>query len=182
MPFWPVNSFYFVTSKVFLGEKLFNTDEKKRIILNQIRGAIDKLNIPIYGYSIAQNHYHSLLYFNDFRKHAKFKQIVNGGSAFIFNKKYRIKNESAKMWVDSKSLVVHNQQSLFKVIGYIAGNLLKHGEVNNFKELKECPFSSYRQLVGKYGDEIAEDIVKAVIVIEEDESDFLVDLSKLNSH
>jgi hypothetical protein len=83
------------------------------------------------------------------------------------------------MWLDSKSLIIYNQKSLLKVIGYIAGNLLKHGEVKSFKELKECPFSSYCQLSERYGDEMAEEIVGGVIEIEEDENDLLVDLSKL---
>ncbi len=178
MPFWPPNSFYFVTSKTFLGEKFFNDYHKKRIVLEQIRKAVKKLNIPIYAYSISQNHHHSLLYFNDFNKHAKFKQIVNGGSAFLYNEKYRIRNESGKMWLDSRSLIVYNQKSLLRVIGYIAGNLLKHKEIKNFKELKRFPFSSYRQLVEEYGDEEAEYIVRRVMEIEEDD-DYLIDLSKI---
>ena len=178
MPFWPPNSFYFVTSKTFLGEKFFNDYNKKKIVLEQIYKAIKKLNIPVYAYSIAQNHHHTLLYFDDFKKHSKFKQIVNGGSAFLYNKKYRARNESGKMWLDSKSLIVYNQKSLLRVIGYIAGNLLKHKEVKSFKELKQCPFSSYRQLVEQIGDEEAGDIVRRVIRIEED-NDYLIDLSKI---
>jgi len=179
MPFWPPNSFYFITSKTFLGEKIFNDYHKKKIVLEQIHKAVKKLNIPIYAYSIAENHYHALLYFNDFKKHSKFKQIVNGGSAFLYNKKYHTENEFGKMWLDSRSLIVYNQKSLLRVIGYIAGNLLKHKEVEYFRELKKCPFSSYRQLVEEIGDEEAENIVRRVIKVEED-NDYLIDLGKLN--
>jgi hypothetical protein len=177
MGFWPANSFYFITSKTFLSVKLFNTHDKKKIILNQIRKAVNLLNISIYAYSIAENHYHVLLYFDDFNKHNKFKQIVNGGSAFLYNKNFP-REKIGKMWLDSKTLLIYNQESLFRVIGYIAGNLLKHQEAKNFLELKLNPFSNYRQLAKEYGDEVSEDMVRRVIKIKEDE-DFLINLDEV---
>ena len=175
MGFWLPNSFYFITSKTFLGAKLFDNYNKKKIIIKQIKKAVNLLNVSIYAYSIAENHYHVLLYLDDFSKHSKFKQIVNGGSAFFYNKSFP-RERIGKMWLDSKALLVYNQESLFRVIGYIAGNLLKHREAKNFLELKLSPFSSYRQLVKEYGDEVAEDIVGRVIEIKEDE-DFLINLN-----
>jgi len=178
MNFWPANSIYFITAKISLNKKIFNSDGKKRIILNQIRKAVNVLNISIYAYSIAMNHYHVLLNIEDYNKHSKFKQVVNGGSAFIYNKLYGNENSIGKMWLDSKSLIVYKQGSLDKVIGYIAGNLFKHNEVKDFIELKKTPFSSYRQLVEQYGDETAEDIVSRVINVEEND-DGLIDLKEL---
>jgi hypothetical protein len=75
MPFWLPNSFYFVTSKTFLGKKIFDSYNKKKIVLDQIRKTVQKLKIPIYAYSIAQNHHHSLLYFDDFNKHTKLNNL-----------------------------------------------------------------------------------------------------------
>jgi len=177
MGFWLPNSFYFITSKTFLGAKLFDNYNKKKIIIKQIKKAVNLLDVSIYAYSIAQNHYHVLLYFDDFSKHNKFKQIVNGGSAFLYNKNFP-RERIGKMWLDSKSLLIYNQESLFRVVGYIAGNLLKHREVKNFLELKLNPFSSYRQLAKEYGNEVAEDIVGRVIEIKEDE-DFLINLDEV---
>ena len=51
--------------------------------------------------------------------------------------------------------------------GYIAGNLLKHKEVSTFRELKQNPFSSYKYIAEKFGDEMAEDLVRSVINIGE---------------
>ena len=179
MSFWPSDAYYFVTSKTFLSDKFFNDYNKKKIVLDQIRKAVKLLNIPIYAYSIAQNHHHSLLYFDNYKKHAKFKQIVNGGSAFIYNRRYKSEGSISKIWFDSRSLIVYNLKSFSNVIGYIAGNLLKHKEIKDFLELKQCPFSSYRQLVKQIDDYAAEDIVSRVIKIEEDE-DFLIDINKMN--
>ena len=178
MTFWPSHAYYFVTSKTFLGNKIFDNNEKKRIVLNKIREAVKKLNIPIYAYSIAQNHHHTFLFFDNYKKHAKFKQFVNGGSAFIFNRLYKLTDNTGTLWHDSKSLIAYNPKSLLNIIGYIAGNLLKHNEVNNFNELKKCPFSSYRQLVAELGDDEAEIIVRRVIKIDES-NEYLIDLDKL---
>ena len=70
---------------------------------------------------------------------------------------------------------VDNPDDLLRVIGYIAGNLIKHQEIDNFEDLKKCPFSSYRQLAARYGDKIAEEMVERVILVEEDE-DFILNL------
>lgn len=165
--FWPPNSYYFITCKTFLGEKLFDCYNKKKIILEQIRKAAEELKIPIYAYSIARNHYHILVFLNDYNKLARLKQIINGGSSFLFGQKFEKKTGS--IWVDTKTLIVENEASISNVMGYIAGNLLKHGEVKDFGELKCCTFSSYRQLAERYGNETAEDLVKRVILVEEDD-------------
>lgn len=174
MNFWPPHSFYFITSTIFLSKKVFNSHDKKKIVLNQIKKAVNLLNVPIYAYSIAQNHYHVLLYFTDFKKRAKFKQIVNGGSAFLFNR-YFLEYKRGPFWMDSKSLIIYDHDSLLRVIGYIAGNLLKHQEVKNFIELKATPFSNYKQLAKKYGDKEAERLVGEVIYLEENDN-FLTNL------
>ncbi len=80
--------------------------------------------------------------------------------------------------MDTKTLIVDNPESLQKVVGYIAGNLIKHGEIKNFEELKKCPFSSYRQLVEQYDDDIAEDMVRSIITTQEAD-DFTFNLNRL---
>ncbi len=179
MPYWPADSLYFITSKVSLNKKIFDNYKKKKIVLSQIKKAVEQLSIRIFAYSISMNHYHVLLHINNYEKHGQFKQIVNGGSAYLYNKSLRETEERlGKMWLDSKSLIINNEKSLLNVIGYISGNLLKHKEVKNFQELKRCPFSSYRQMVLKYGDEEAELIVRRVIDTEESE-DCLIDLENI---
>ncbi len=176
--FWPANSFYFITAKTFLSKKLFNDFYKKRIILEQIKEAVKLYSIPIFAYSIAQNHYHCLLYLDDYNKLKYFKQKVNGSSSFIYHRQFTQPLEEGKIWLDTKTLIIYNPESLQKVVGYISGNLIKHGEIKNFNELKACPFSSYRQLVERYGDDIAEDMVKSIIMIDEDD-DFTFNLKSL---
>ena len=66
----------------------------------------------------------------------------------------------------------------WKITGYIIGNLLKHKEINNFEDLKNNPFSSYRYTAEKYGDETARQLVYGVIDVAED-GDGVFNLEKL---
>jgi len=176
--FWPANSFYFITVGTFLSKPFFDNYDKKLIILRQIKEAVNLLNIPIFAYSIAKNHYHCLIFLDDYNKLKYFKQKVNGSSSFIYHRQFTQPLEEGKIWLDTKTLIIYNPESLQKVVGYISGNLIKHGEIKNFNELKACPFSSYRQLAEQYGDDLAEDMVRSIIMIDEDD-DFTFNLNRL---
>ena len=83
-----------------------------------------------------------------------------------------------EMWQSSKALRVTSEEMDWKVTGYIIGNLLKHKEVNTFKELRNDPFSSYSHTAEKYGEELARELVYSVIDTSED-GDGLVDMGDL---
>jgi len=55
----------------------------------------------------------------------------------------------------------------WKVIGYIIGNLLKHKEVSTFQELKENPFTSYHEIVKRYGEKFTKELIYNVIDVNE---------------
>ncbi|MDO8592219.1 MAG: transposase [bacterium] len=178
--FWPVNSYYFITAKTFLGYKLFDSSAKKDLVFQQIKKAVEKLNVKIYSYSIAQNHYHCLIFLNSYSKHEKFKQLVNGGSSYLYHEIYGQTETGGKMWLDCKTLVIYNQTALFKVIGYIDGNLLKHGEVKNFDDLYDNKYSSFKQHADKYGRGTMQGVIDQVIYTEEDDGGSM-DLKTFNS-
>ena len=162
---WPDNSMYFLTGSTFLHYPYFKTSEQKQIVLEQIKKIKNKLKIPITAFSIAINHYHLKFYLEKGLNLAKVRQLMHGGITFEYKKEYKMKYE--EMWQSKKALVVTSDKMDWKITGYIIGNLLKHKEVSIFDELKNNPFSSYKFVVEKYGDECAQELIRKVIDVDE---------------
>ena len=164
--YWQDNSIYFLTGSTFLHYPYFKTSEQKQIVLEQIKKVKNKLKIPIIAFSIAINHYHLKFYLEKGLDLAKVKQLMHGGTTFEYKKEYKMKHED--MWQSKKTLLVTSDEMDWKTTGYIIGNLLKHKEASTFEELKNNLFSSYKFTVEKYGDECAQELVRKVINIDED--------------
>jgi len=88
----------------------------------------------------------------------KIEQFVAGGSSHELN---LLDNAKRTVWDDYWEKIV-DDKDLEKLLGYILGNPLKHGEVKNFKELKENPFTNYKQAVAQYGEEMVQDLILSV--------------------
>jgi REP element-mobilizing transposase RayT len=164
-PYWPNNRIYFLTGSTFLHYPYFRTEEQKQILLNQIIKVKKNFNIPISAFSIAINHYHIKFYLKNGLYLSKIKQLIHGGTTFIYKKKFKMKY--SEMWQTSKTICITSEIMNWKVTAYIIGNLLKHKEVNTFEELKNNPFSSYRYFIKKYGDEFARKLIYNVINVNE---------------
>lgn len=160
--FYLNNTYYFLTCPTINHEPLFNTDEKKHFILNQIKKVEQRYSIPYYAFGVISYHYHSMFYFENGKDVGKVTQLINGGSSFQLNKHTGI---NRRVWDDYFLVAITNKEMFYKILGYTIGNLLKHNEVKDFKELKESPFSSYGQTAKLYGDEFAKDLVRSVIDI-----------------
>jgi REP element-mobilizing transposase RayT len=165
--YWPDNTVYFLTGSTFLHYPYFNDDDKKMILLNQFKKIQEVLNIPISAYSIAVNHYHLKFYLEQGSDIKKVKQILHGGSSYLYRQKYQ--TDHKEIWQSSKLLRVFSQKIDRRIAGYIAGNLLKHKEVSTFDELYSNKFSCYRQIVDKDGLNYANRLVREVIDIKESE-------------
>ena len=140
-------------------------DIKKQIVLNQIKKLNTELKIPISAYSIAKNHFHVKFYLENGLFLSKVKQLLRGGISYEYNKEY--KKPYKEMWQTLKTVVINSESMNWKVSGYIIGNLLKHREVSTFNELKENKFSSFWYMAEKYGYEEMTDLVRRVIVVDE---------------
>ena len=66
------------------------------------------------------------------------------------------------------------EDSYYRVLGYIAGNPLKHGVVKNWQELKEYKYCNAKEVVNRYGEETIKDLIGEVMELNwEDEQEFL---------
>ncbi|MBU1895828.1 transposase [Patescibacteria group bacterium] len=156
---------YFLTGSTFLHFPYFKTEEEKEILLNQIIKLQKEHSIEICAYSIQINHYHLLFKINKENEVALVKKIMNGGTSFVYQKKYKMKYST--MWGTQKTIRIWNQKMYWNVVAYICGNLLKHREIGTFEELKNNIFFSYGYFADKYGEKfIKEGIYKVIDVVE----------------
>ncbi len=165
-PHWPDNSIYFLTGSTFLHYPYFREEKQKQIVLNQIKNVKKNLNIPISAYSIAVNHYHLKFFLKRGLELARVRQIMHGGTSFVYHKEYKKRHE--EMWQSDYAIVITSEELNMKIAGYTSGNLLKHKEVSTFQELEDNRFSSYWYLVKKLGNQFAQELVRSIINTEED--------------
>ena len=58
--------------------------------------------------------------------------------------------------------MLYNEDSFYKIMGYIAGNPFKHNLVKSIEDLKSYKFSNYDELALKYGYEGINEIIGKV--------------------
>jgi len=152
------NCYYFVTRSTHSHEKLFDSDDKKKIILNRLIAAQKKFNFSLKAFSIISNHYHYLIFLPKGNVLPKLEQFIAGGSSRELNV---LNNVKRSIWDEYWEKVV-DEKKMEKILGYILGNLLKHGEAKDFNELKNSPFTSYKQAVAQYGERMVQDLILSV--------------------
>jgi REP element-mobilizing transposase RayT len=162
---WPDHSWYFVTTSTFLHFPFFRFDEQKILVLDRLKQVENKFKIQIDNFSIAMTHLHHLFYLDNGWRYPQIMKFINGGVSYDYGRKFEKKYP--QIWADNKTKIIVNEKALWQVRGYIAGNLLKHLEVNNFYELEASRFSSYRKLKEEYGGEFARSLIYETIKLPE---------------
>jgi len=154
---------YFVTLKTTGGLLFFNTDEKKRLVKTRIMDASKKCRIQIAAYAVLANHYHLLLRGENWEYVPKFLQLVNGGSAYLLNKMDGLAGRV--VWDKRFSKPINPEAAMYNVTGYIAGNPLKHGAVNDLAGLYNHEFCNYQDLVKERGLEYVDNMIHQTIAM-----------------
>ncbi len=171
--YWPNDCIYFLTTSTFLHTPYFSEPEQKQIIYDQFKKLRVKYNVKISAYSIAINHFHIKFYLKNGLLIPKIKQILHGGTSFLYKKKYWHVIKETQLWQSTKLLQIASEIMDWRVTGYIIGNLLKHKEVSTFEELKNNKFSSYGYYAKKYSDKEMHELVRSVIDLSEDNKGFI---------
>ena len=111
------------------------------------------------------NHLHFVLFLESAAIYAKIKQYLKGGISHDYNE--RFPKKYPELWHNEFVKIINDENILLKVRGYIIGNLLKHKEINNFSDLYNCPFTSYKYFADAHGLQVAQDLIGEVIVVNE---------------
>ncbi len=162
---WPSQSEFFFTSSTFLHYPYFKTSGQKQIVLNKINQIEKALSIAVIDFSIAINHVHIKFYLDQGIKMIKFRNYFHSGISREIKKKFNVSYK--EFWGSNKIYFIDNESMSWKVTGYIIGNLIKHNEVSSFDQLENNPFTSYSRNVERYGREVAQDLIRQVIYVDE---------------
>ncbi len=161
------NTYYFITVPTVKLYPYFNNGVKKFLILKRLIKIKEKYSLFDFNFGIISNHYHFISYFKNSAMIPKILQLINGGTAYDFN---RITGNKKPIWGEYHIYLANNEILLNKIKGYVVGNPLKHHEVKNLKELEKYAFSSFQSLINQLGKNQATQCINSVITI--DEGDF----------
>lgn len=162
---WPDRKYYFLTNSTYLHYPYFRSFEQKQLVLGFIKRLSKNYSILVQAFSISMSHHHVMFYANQGQQVTFVKRFLKNSISREYKKQYKIPYK--EFWHSTKTLVIKNENMLQGIQGYIGGNLMKHKEVNDFEELYQSPFSSFKYLVDKHGIEAAKQMVFKVIGVEE---------------
>ncbi|MFH1089194.1 MAG: transposase [Candidatus Uhrbacteria bacterium] len=170
-------TWYFITVATNKHFPFFFYEKEKQIIVDKIISSTKKLGIEKFYFGVMSNHYHLLAYFKDGSIIPKLMNLIQGGSSFLLMRD--LGNKDRNTWGDYHLNIPKDEASFDRIKGYVIGNPIKHGEVKNFDELLNYPFSSFGQVVREDGREQAEAIVCSVIETPEER---MAGFFRLNRH
>ena len=145
MEFYLDNNYFFITCRTIDGKDYFFKEEIREYILELFSKTEQDSQTKFSAYSILLNHYHFLLYLKNGKEIYKIIHRING------NISHYLKFAQKPLWEDYHNSNSFNEDSFYKILGYIAGNPFKHGLVKNIEDLKNYRFSNYNELADKYG-------------------------------
>ena len=127
------NQIYHITQRGNNKEKVFETDQDKRIILSNIFNARIKHQISIFAYCIMDNHYHILINDNGNDISKIFKEI-NYAYARYFNWVYGRTGHVFQERFFSE--IIDTESYLYAAINYIHDNPIRAGITQNRYDYK----------------------------------------------
>lgn len=159
--FFKEYSYYFITVPTIYHQKFFDSNFKKDILLNRLLTAKVKFSIQKLYFGINADHYHLLGYFTQWHDIPRFLNFINGGSSFDLNKTEN--SRSRKIWDEYHFYLIETEEALYQIKGYVIGNPYKHGEVELLEGLQNYKYSSFQQVLGEEGLEVAKNMVMSSI-------------------
>jgi putative transposase len=156
MKFYLDQNYYFITCRTLDGKNYFSDDSKKQIILDELLKAEKYFNIKFIAYSILLNHYHLLFHLSKGLDLQKIMQKINGATSF------KLKETDKPIWADYHNSNVLDEDSYYRVMGYVIGNPFKHGLVKSIDDLSNYKFCNYKEKLKEYGKEGINEIIANV--------------------
>ena len=132
---------YFITSRTFDRFDYFNTDQKRKILYDVVFLAKVKYKFELHAWVILKNHYHLMIKLNKGSDLSRIMKFINGKSSFNLN---RSEKKTHRIWSNYWDYCIRSEEDFYTHLNYIHNNLIKHGLVSDFEELKINSNSSYK--------------------------------------
>jgi len=138
---------YFVSARVYKGEMVLNTAEKRQLVLEAIQTNIARFKGNLYAWTILPNHYHVLFKLPEGKELPKLMQTINGRCAFEINALDQ--RRGRKVFQNYWDYCIRDQKDFYTHFNYIHHNAVKHGHA---KKMGDYSFSSYRYWCARKGE------------------------------
>ncbi len=158
--------YYFVTVPTVDHRPFFNDIKHRQLLLEKMCQTFDRFGLNDRDYAIMDNHYHFLAYFQNGSVIPQVLKFINGPTGKAVRDADIV---SGPVWGEYHVYVASTEQIYERIRGYVIGNPLKHGEVQNLEELARYTFSTFREVVTRYSQEYAEELVNSSIEMGEDQ-------------
>lgn len=152
---------YFVTARTLRGRRLFNTDQKKIILVSRINRSIKRFGITLHAWVVVDNHYHILFGLRHGNMLNKLVQYINGGSAFELNKFDHVTGR--QVWWNYWDKNIRQERDFYVRFNYIHHNPVKHGYARRNTDYR---FSSYQHYLKKLGTEFLQDAERSYPIVD----------------
>ncbi len=140
---------YFLTARTYGGREIFDTPEKKNILLKSIAQNFNFSQYKIFAWVILDNHYHLLFKTFSGRALSAIANKIHGQSSLFLNK---IDNQvGRKVFQNYFDRCVRDEKEFWLYFNYIHHNPVKHNYCSKQDEVIDYSFCSYRQWVTKKG-------------------------------
>ena len=156
MEFYLDNNYFFITCRTIDGRDYFLEEVIRGYILDLFKKIEQDFSVKFCAYSILLNHYHFLLYLQKGKEIHEIIHKING------NISHYLKDAPKPLWDIYHNSNAFNEDSFYKIIGYIAGNPFKHGLVKDIEDLKNYRFSNYNELADQYSYDGINEIISKV--------------------
>jgi putative transposase len=136
------HAFYHIVSRGHRRENIFRKDGDRKVFLNKLSLAAERLQLKIHAYVLMSNHYH-LLIETPRANIAQAMHDINAGYANWYRNKYKLVGSIFQGRY--KAIIVEKDENLLLLSAYIHLNPVKAGMV---KKPEGYAWSSYRSYIG----------------------------------
>jgi len=144
------NSIYFITSRTYRGQRIFNSDEKKTLLISSLKAAVRECNntavrnnnqvavrkrrCELFAWVVLENHFDSLVKCQEGKYIPKMMNLVHGRASYYIN---QIDNKRGRLVFNNYwDRIIRDQEDLNIHLNYILYNPVKHGYVDDPKDYK----------------------------------------------
>lgn len=135
-------TYYFITARTVESQKLLDTNEKLKLLFNQIGRALKECSLTIQSWVILPNHYQLQLKTSKGGNLQNFFNLVHGRSSYLLN---RIDGQKGRrVWYQYWDWCLRSERDFWMHVNYNHYNPKKHGYID---DPFQWPFSSIHQYV-----------------------------------
>ena len=139
------DTLYFLTARTVEKNKLFNTEEKKKIFYKTLKDILERYNYFLHAWTILDNHYHLLMRIATGENLKFFVKDLHSLSAKRINE---LDDQiGRKVWFQYWDRCIRDEKDFYLRFNYIHHNLVKHGYVKTQDDVLKYPFCSYEQWI-----------------------------------